>query len=269
MTAQQQFLPLLAALLVAMPALAAPTHTGTWAGSVKEPQLQLSLRPRGEQGSQTGMPVPLTAFQGLSTANGSTAPFRLTREAGTFSFEGSFSDGEGAGHFQFEPSESYAKAMAGLGYPKLSPDQHYQLALFDITSTRVKELAALGYKDIPLEELLQVGILQVTPEYVRALASLGYAKLSLEQLVQCRIHGVSPERIRALASEGYKDLGLETLLAMSIHGVTPAFIREIRAMGYPNVTADELITLRIHGIDPDFMRSLSGGKAAGDARKKQ
>jgi hypothetical protein len=210
MTPRQHLFPLLAALLVAAPALAAPTHSGTWTASVKETQLQLSLRLKGEQGRQMGMPVPLTAFQGLSTAEGSTAPFRMTREAGTFAFEGRFSGGEGAGHFQFEPSESYAKAMAGLGYPKLSPEEHFKLALFDITTTRIKDLGALGYKDIPLETLFEVGIFQVTPE----------------------------------------------------------FIREIRGMGYPNASAEDLVKLRIHGIDPDFIRSLSGGKGAGDARKK-
>jgi hypothetical protein len=239
MTLQPHVLPLLAALLVAAPALAASTHSGTWTASLKETQLQLSLRTKGEHGWQTGMPVLLAAFQGLSTTEGSTAPFRMTREAGTFSFEGRFSGGEGAGHFQFELSEAYAQAMAGLGYPKLSPDEHFKLALFDITTQRIKELAALGYKDIPLEELFQVGIFQVTPEYIRTLTSLGYAKLTLEQLVQCRIHGVTPE-----------------------------FIREIRGAGYPSVTAEDLVKLRIHGIGPDFMRALSGGKREGDARKK-
>ena len=268
MTPRQHLLPLLAALLVAAPALAAPTHSGTWTANVKETKLQLSFRMKGEQGGQIGMPVPLAAFQGLSTADGSTAPFRMTREAGTFAFEGRFSGGEGAGHFQFEPSESYAKAMAGLGYSKLTPEEHFKLALFDITTTRIKDLAALGYKDIPLEQLIEVGIFEVTPDYIRALGSAGLTKLSLKQLVQCRIHGVTPERIRALASEGYKDLSLDMLLSMSIHGVSPEFIREIRGMGYPGVTAEDLVKLRIHGIDSGFMRSLSGGKGGGDVRKK-
>jgi hypothetical protein len=239
MTSRQHVLSLLAVLLVAAPGLAAPTHSGTWTASVKETQLQLSLRMKGEQGGQMGMPVPLTAFQGLSTADGSTAPFRMTREAGTFTFEGRFSGGEGAGHFQFEPSESYAKAMAGLGYPKLSPEDPFKLALFDITTTRIKELAALGYKDISLEDLFEVGIFQVTPEFIREMRTLGLKELSMDNLV-----------------------------ALRIHGVTPAFIREIRDMGYPSVTADDLVKLRIHGIDSDFMRSFSGRKGGGDARKK-
>jgi hypothetical protein len=199
MTSRQHVLPLLAALLVAAPGLAAPTHSGTWTASVKETQLQLSLRMKGEQGGQMGMPVPITAFQGLSTADGSTAPFRMTREAGTFAFEGRFSGGEGAGHFQFEPSESYAKAMAELGYPKLSPDDHFKLALFDITTTRIKELGALGYKDMPLEELFEVGIFQVTPEFIREIRGLGYPSVTADDLVKLRIHGIDSAFIRSLS----------------------------------------------------------------------
>ena len=226
-------------LLVAMPALAAPTHTGTWTASVEESHLQLTLRMKGEHGGLMGDSVPLTVFQGLSTANGSTAPFQLVREAGTFQFEGSFSNGEGAGHFQFEPNQSFGRSMAALGYSQLSPDEYYQFALVDISTARLKELASLGYKDIPREELLQVGIFQVTAEYVRTLASEGYAKLTLDELVQFRIHGV-----------------------------TPAFIRDMREVGYPNVPPEDLVRMRIHGIDPEYVRALSGGKRAGEARKK-
>lgn len=269
MTPKPFLLPLVVALLLGAPAFAAPSHTGTWTASLQESQqLQLSLHLKGSPGSQFGFSEPLTAFQGLSTADGSTAPFRMAREAGTFTFEGRFASGEGAGHFQFEPSDAYAKAMAGLGYPKLTPDDQLKLALFDISTARVQALAKLGYKDIPLKDLLEVGIFEVTPEYIQALGALGYTKLSLKDLVKTRIHGVTPERIRALAAEGYKDLELDTLLAMSIHGVTPEFIREMREAGYTNATAEDLIKLRIHGIDREFVRSFSGRKGKDDARQK-
>jgi hypothetical protein len=261
---------LFALLLVAVtPALANPTHTGTWTASVKNTQLQLNLRHKGEKGGQIGMPVPIAAFQGLSTAEGGTAPFKLEREAGTLHFEGRFSGGEGAGHFQFAPSAAYTQAMGALGYTQLTPDQQFQLALFDITPARVKELGALGYKDIPLKELIEVGIFQVTPEYIRELGAAGYSKLTLKQLVQTRIHDVTPERIRALAAAGFKNLELQTLMSMSIHGVTPEFIQEMRAAGFPSATPEDLVKLRIHGVDSAFVRSMSGGgKGQGDTRKK-
>lgn len=147
MTPKPFFLTVVAALLLAAPVFAAPSHTGTWTASLKESQLQLSLHLKGEPGSQFGFSEPLTAFQGLSTADGSTASFQLTREAGTFRFEGRFAGGEGAGHFQFEPSESYAQAMAGLGYPKLTPEDQFKLALFDIHREFVRSFSGRKGKD--------------------------------------------------------------------------------------------------------------------------
>ncbi len=197
-------LPLLSALFVSLllgaaHALAASTHTGTWTASVRKDQLQLSLRLKGERGGQMGLPVPLASFQGLSTADGATAPFQLVREAGTFHFEGRFAEGEGAGHFRFEPAEAYARAMAGMGYPKLSRDEHFQLALFDVTPTRVKALSALGYKDIPLEELIQTGIFRVTPEFVREMRESGYPGVTLQDLIKLRIHGIDSVFVRSLS----------------------------------------------------------------------
>jgi hypothetical protein len=200
MKPQQPSLSLLVALLlVAAPVLAAPTRTGTWSASVKEKQLQLSLRTKGEHGGQTGFPVPLTAFQGLSTADGDTAPFQLIREAGTFKFEGSFYDREGAGHYQFEPSESYVRSMASLGYPKLTADEQYQLALFDISTTRVKELAVEGYKNLDLDTLMAMNIHGVTPEFIREMRGMGYPNVTPDELVSLRIHGIDPEFVRSLS----------------------------------------------------------------------
>jgi hypothetical protein len=264
MTTKPVFIPLLTlVLLAAAPVFAAPSHSGTWTADVKEDTLVLFLRTSSEKpktSQQLDMTVPLTSFQGLSTADGSTAPFQLKREAGVFFFEGRFSEARGAGHLRFEPDEEYVRAMAALGYPRLALDKHYLLAVFDITPAWVKELSALGYKNIPMEELIQVGIFQVKPGHIQALAQLGYTKLSLSKLIESRIHGVSPERIRALAAVGYKNLEMEDLLAMSIHGVTPEFIQEMRDAGYTKLTPEELVKLRIHGIDAHFVRALSQEK---------
>jgi hypothetical protein len=200
----QHFL-LTALLLAAAPVRAAPTHTGTWMATVQESQLQLSLRMKGERGWQMGMPVPLAAIQGLSTAEGSMAPFQLTREAGTFQFEGRFAGGEGAGHFRFEPREAYARAMAGLGYPKLTPDEHFQLALFDITPARVKELAALGYKSLDLDTLLSMGIHGVSPAFIREMHAAGYPNATPEDLIKLRIHGIDSAFVRSLSGDKGSD----------------------------------------------------------------
>ncbi|ADO71355.1 hypothetical protein [Stigmatella aurantiaca] len=188
-----------AVVLGAFPTLAASSRGGTWAASLDKGQCQLFLRTQENPSSQTGFSVPLSAFQGLSTEEGSTAPFRLVREAGTFSFEGRFSHAQGAGHFQFEPSQAFAKTLAGWGYAPLTPDEHYHLALFDITSSWIQELASLGYKNLPLPELIQVGIFRVTPAFVREMRAVVDESMGLQDLIQLRIHGIDSAFVRSMS----------------------------------------------------------------------
>ena len=190
---------LLALLLGAFPSLAAAPLTGTWTAQVREDRLQLNFRTR-EQGTM-GFGLPLSSFQGLTVPEG-TAPFRLEREAGTVHFEGRFTQGEGAGHYRFEPNPAYSKDMAALGYTKLEPEQQLHLALFNVGPSHVRELTALGYKNIPLETLIQVGIFQVTPQYIREMRDVGYPDVPLEKLVELRIHAIDADFVRSLAGAG-------------------------------------------------------------------
>lgn len=250
-----------AVLLWTLSALAAPAKSGTWTATPREDSLQMSFRVK-EHGN-IGMSIPRASFQGLNTADGADTKFQLAREAGTLRFEGRFAHGEGAGHYTFEPNAAYLEEMGKLGYTHITPDEHFQLAIFDLGPARVKALAELGYAKLSQEELLQVAIFQVRPEHIRALKAAGYDKLTLEELVASRIHGVTPEHIREMAGLGFGKLDFDELVATRIHGVTPKFIQEIREAGYPNVTLEQLMDMRIHGIDGDYVRSLSRNKEGG------
>ncbi len=189
---------LMALLLGAFPSLAATPLNGTWTAEVHKDRLQLNFR---RDRGMMGFSLPLSDFQGLTVPEGS-APFRLEREAGTVHFEGRFTQGEGAGHYRFEPNAAYAKDMAALGYTQLEPEQQLHLALFNVGPSRVRELRALGFKDIPLETLIQVGIFQVTPEYIREMREVGYPDVPLEKLVELRIHAIDADFVRSLAGAG-------------------------------------------------------------------
>jgi hypothetical protein len=261
MRTQPSPFPLFAALLLwTFSALATPL-SGTWTGKAYDDRLNLHFR--FEEHSNVGLTVPRSAFQGLNTADGADTTFQLVREAGTLKFQGRFSGGEGAGHYQFEPHGAYLQEMAKLGYKELSPKEQLQFALFDLGPARVKALAELGYTNIPQDDLLQVAIFQVTPEHIRAMKSAGYDKLTLDDLVATRIHGLTPEFIREVKGLGFANPTLDELLSMRIHGVTPRFVREIREAGYPNVTIEQLVDMRIHAIDADYVRSLAGNKKGG------
>ncbi|WP_052518415.1 hypothetical protein [Archangium violaceum] len=220
-----------ALLLWTFSALAAP-RSGTWTATPREDSLQMNFRVH-EHGNM-GLGIPRASFQGLNTEDGADTKFQLVREAGTLRFEGRFANGEGAGHYTFEPNAAYLEEMRKLGYTNITPDEHFQLAIFDLGPARVKALAELGYAKMSHDELLQVAIFQVTPEHIRALKAAGYDKLTMDDLVATRIHGV-----------------------------TPKFVQEIREAGYPNVTLEQLVDMRIHGIDGNYIRALSKNKGGG------
>src|SRR5207247_17227 len=142
--------------------------------------------------------------------------FTLERDAGRFSFDGTFRRGEGAGHFTFTARPEFVAAMRGLGY-----------ALDD-------------------EKLYSMGVLDVSREFVRQLDALGYSRLELDDLLSLRIHGVSPEFIKELKSLGYDHVAVEELVSMRIHGVSPEFVRRVQA-SRGAVSIDRLVEMRIHG----------------------
>src|SRR5437899_1080311 len=141
--------------------------TGTWtaepatwkAASAHGPLVQLSLsRRRGTHGnSQHSNPVALAELRGLTAdqlgADASSASFTLERDAGRFSFEGTFRRGEGAGHFTFTARPEFVAAMRGLGYA-LDDEKLYSMAILDVSREFVRQLDALGYTRLDVDDLL-------------------------------------------------------------------------------------------------------------------
>jgi hypothetical protein len=205
--------------------------------------------------------IPASQLRGLDWKQAQASPgavfrFQIARDAGSFACEGWFRLGEGSGHFTFAPDPGFRSELRGLGYPGLSSDQIFSLAVHDVTRALIRELGRLGYQRIPYEQLIAMRIHGATPAYIRALAALGYRNIEVDQLIAMRIHGVSPEGIRELAALGYPRLDTEQLVAMRIHGVDPELVRELRAEGYRGVPAEKLVAMRIHGVSPDFIRRL-------------
>jgi hypothetical protein len=191
-----RFVLFAAMLLWTFHARAAAPTAGTWSASPRAEVLHLEMH---VQEAHTSLTVPLSSLPGLRMAEGADTRFQLVREAGTLNFEGRFSHGEGAGHFQFEPSDAWREEMAKLGHPDLSAKDQFLMALFEVGPTRLRALAKLGYPRVARELLLQVALFQVTPEFIREIREAGYPQVTLEQLVQLRIHAIDSRYIRSLS----------------------------------------------------------------------
>ena len=231
-----------------------------WKGDDVQPRMQLSLRtPSGRD--HWGFGVPLAELQGLPPAArdgvAANVRFALPREAGRFSFSGSFDGGRGAGQFTFAPSGGYVAAMAQLGYRDLPSAQVMRHALLDVTTTFVRDLRDAGQTALALDDLTRLKIHGVSGAVVRDLASLGYRQLDADTLVRMRIHGASPEAIRGYQRAGLSNLAPDVLVRLRIHGVTPQFIDGLKTRKYTGLDADDLTRMRIHGVTLDEIDALA------------
>lgn len=243
--------------------LALAAANGTWAAELRsDGKLQFQIR---YDHSSHSTSYPLESFQGLTKSAIQSAAlqpvtFRWVKDAGTLTFEGSFKEGEGAGHFAFAPSADFYAEMQRLGVRIPSKgsredDEQLSLAMFDVSRELVRELNALGFRELDLDQLISVRIHGATPQYIRELKDLGIEGLNIDDLVSLRIHGATPEFIREMHAAGFR-FDADELVSMRIHGVKPDFVRELQAQGYTKLDVDDLVSMRIHGVTTEYVRDL-------------
>jgi hypothetical protein len=224
--------------------------------------VQLSLRRTGPHGNwDSSHPVLLSELPGLTEAQlDTTADVRFSwkRDAGTFVLDGSFRDGDGAGHYVFAANPDYQADLKRRGYGGIDDEKSLALAVHDVSRAFIDELAKLGYDKVGIDDLVALRIHGATAEYVRGLASIGYKGLPVDKLVAFRIHGASLDWLREMQSLGYTGLPADDAVAFRIHGVTPDFVRSLKALGYDGLKPDQLVALRIHGVTPDYIRRVQG-----------
>jgi hypothetical protein len=257
-----------------------------WRDDDRAPRLQLNLRT--DAGSDRwGFGVRISDLQGLPDAAvaGSAANVRFTmvREAGTFTFTGSFADRRGAGRYTFTPDAAYGSAMAALGFRSLAREEIVRLAVMDVGTAFVKDIRAAGQPVDQIDELVRFKIHGVTgagirelsalrihgatPARIRELRAAGLPASDADDVVRLRIHNVTPEFIAGLKSRNYSGLVAEDYVKMRIHGVSLTEIDELAGLGYRGLGAEDLVRFRVHGVRPGFIRDMRGvGFTSADER---
>jgi beta-lactamase regulating signal transducer with metallopeptidase domain len=232
---------------------------GTWEIRPTDTQGVVHLR-LVEVNSQSGTNVQVAQLEGLTPAHlsgaGGPVQFRIRRDAGTFTFEGVFRGGVGAGTFSFAPDANFPAEMAKRGFSRPTASEQYQLARHDIGFAFVDELTRQGYGKPQTSELVQAGQHGVHLTYLRDMGALGYRLGTLQPLITLRDHGVTPEYVRQLAELGYKNLSADQVRNARDHGVTAEYVRGMRDAGYGSQTLDALINSRDHGVTPEYIRAL-------------
>ncbi len=210
--------PLVLCFYIAAPSVAQDHLAGRWtvhvfAGSQKA-RLQLT-----QTGDDWGsLRVPLQQFQGLpadAIHNGAAhVEFQLVRDAGAFTFKGSFGNGSGSGEWIFKGNSAFTAELRPHGYAQLTEEQLYQLTLNSIDRLYIRELARVGYRALTVNQLIALYSNNVRAEYITGLTAAGYSKLSPGELIALKSNGVDEAYIRSLQSRGYKNLSVHRILSI-------------------------------------------------------
>lgn len=244
--------------------------TGEWTASVSTRdagKIQLNLERQTSRGgrNQHGNSYSVEDLQGLTReqARNGGVSFRLVREAGTVDFQGTFTNGNGAGTFRFSPNSSFIDAMRsrGFDFEKQSgrgqnsiDDRLFTAALVNVTTALADDLRAANFGDLTVEDLFKAAIFKVDGKFIAEMKSTGFPNLGMEELVKARIFKIDADYVRQVREMGFANEDFEGLVKFRIFKVTPEFLGEIKAEGFGNLSAEEIVKFHIFKLDRDFIR---------------
>jgi hypothetical protein len=237
------------------------THAGVWTAELQDDKLQITIFHREHDtaegarrfNNQMGFDVRLAELAGVSSSelrsDAANVKFMLTREAGSITFDGRFSNGNGAGQFDFRPSDAFVRTLGSLGFSEFRHDELLIFAVNDLTTETVRGLQSLGYHPTN-HELVDIAIFNITPDAVREYARLGWENLPIRELVELRIGHIDAAWVKAMRDLGFTGLTSREASNAGILGVTPAYVREMRAAGLESTSLHQLTDLRVGHITP-------------------
>ena len=102
-----------------------------------------------ELNSSSGSNIPIERLEGLTAAQLTARADRFSSGCGatpgTFTFEGVFRSGVGAGTFSFTPDPNFPAELAKRGFARPTAREQYQMARHDIGFAFLDELTKQGY----------------------------------------------------------------------------------------------------------------------------
>jgi hypothetical protein len=165
--------------------------------------------------------LPLTQFQGLTEellVSSARVSFQLVREAGTFTFSGSFHDRAGTGEWTFNAAPAFLALLRRHGYELPTNEQLFSLAVSDVNAAYIDGLRSAGYDAISLNGIIALKSNGVTVPYIESLGDAGYRRLTASQLIALRTNRVDGEFIKRVEKRGRKNLTVGRLLSLRTNG---------------------------------------------------
>lgn len=244
--------------------------SGDWRADsrqAKDGKIYLSFERRTARGgrNQNGSNYEYSDLEGLTReqAENGKVSFRLVREAGTISCEGTFADGKGSGTFTFTPNRAFIDAMKSRGFDfEKSAAKHdgdiedrlFTAATVNVTTRLADDLLSANFGQLDVEDLFKAAIFHIDSQFMSEMKATGFPNLGMEDLVKARIFKIDAEYVRQVREMGFDKEDFEGLVKFRIFKVTPEFLNDLRTEGFNDLSAEQVVKFRIFNIDPEFIR---------------
>ena len=239
-------------------------NSGQWTADVKnaagnEIQFEIKTPTNDKHGEySSGRTMKIGDFQGLNIADATAAArtnvtFSLAREAGTFNFEGTFSQGLGSGTWKFSPNASFASAMQSRGFAVTDSDL-VRAAFINLSVKYADEMKSAGFEKLSFDDLARAWNHDIHVAYISELRSIGFPNLTMEDVIRANNHDIDANFAADMKSAGFEALSLDDLIRLKNHDVSLSYVAELKSEGISKMTADEVIRAKNHDITADVIR---------------
>ncbi len=150
-----------------------------------------------------------------------------------------------------KPHSDYIDQMKAAGYD-VDLDKMIALKIQNVTPEYARAMANVGFGKLSADDLIACKIQGVTPESIQEMKKQNLEIDSIQDAISYRMFQVTPEFVAGMKAAGFDNLGSKQLLSMRIQGVTPEYAQKIKQQ-FPNATADDVISTRIFNIDAAFI----------------
>ena len=262
---------------------------GKWEAEIEGNEICLSFRTENDYGNHwwgSHNCIDKSEFSNLST-NGQSE-FKLTNDAGTITFVGSFNNGKGEGTYSFEENKSfrdylskeginnvreetlfhacinktdknYIASVKQMGF-SINKDEFKSLSHFGTSLDEIKnynkELKRIGYEGFTLNDIAHLDVHHVSIDYINEMHQLGFKNLTIKKMVQASIHNVTPEYFRKLKAAGLEEVKFDDLISFAIHNVEPEYVKEMQNLSSRKLSNEDIVQASIHHVTPEYFDEL-------------
>ena len=235
---------------------------GSWFATLKGDKISIQFRSDGDADDEHNFSGNSYKLSELSTVpKDGAANFKITRDAGTIDFTGTFQGTTGMGHYKFVADKSYGESMNAELKEKLDDRDLLVFFFVDVQKGFVRMLKSEGYTDVTKDEVIPVAALGIDQAYIHSMKNSGYKDVSLQNLIPLKALGIDEKYVAEIRSAGYKDVTTDQLVSFKAQGIDKEYISKVRQLKgtedkKDGDDADDIVSFKAMGITEEFINSF-------------